>query len=101
MAKTWVILVGHAAQALPMNVDDNLVLAFDSNYRFCVTSGNANDFNPPLPSGQDFNAGDIWPTNGNVAVAQTSGTIGWDHQNQGTNCGSSLRQIGGHSIIIS
>lgn len=101
MAKTWVVVVGHAPQTMRINKDDNVILAFCSNYKFCVTSNNAGDFNPALPTGQKFNAGDVWPTDGGVSVAQTPSTVDWDHKNHDQNCSSAQLGAGGHSIIIS
>lgn len=101
MAKTWVIVVGHAAQTLDVDMNDNVILAFCSNYKFCVTSDNANNFAPALPSGQDFNAGDVWPADGAVSVATTAGTVTWDHQNSGGDCSSAKATGGGHSIQVS
>jgi len=99
MAKTWVIVVGHSPTDLNVGLDDNLILAFANEYKFCVTSGDPDDFDPPLPTGQDFNAGEVWPANGNVAVAKSTGTIGWDHLNKGASC-EPAKLGGGHSIII-
>lgn len=100
MAKTWVIVVGQSSQSMTINQNDNVILAFSSNYKFCVTSGNAGNFSPALPTGQDFNAGDVWPADGCVSVAQTSGTVDWEHKSQSEQCSSNKLGSGGHSIIV-
>jgi hypothetical protein len=101
MANTWVILLGHASPTLNVNVGDNLIIAACSPYRFCVTSNNSGNFSPALPSGKDFQAGEVWPANGGVSVATTAGTISWDHQNSGTECSSAKLVGGGHTIVVS
>lgn len=101
MAKTWVLVLGHAPQALNMSKDDNLIIAACSAYRFCVTSTNSSNFSPALPNGKDFAAGEVWPANGGVSVASTTGTITWDRKNSGQDCGSAGLTGGGHSIVVS
>lgn len=101
MAKTWVIVVGHAAPKLDIDLNDNVILAFCSDYRFCVTSANSGIFDPPLPGGQDFAAGAVWPADGGVSRATGTGTVTWDHQNRGTDCNSAKATGGGHSIVVS
>ena len=101
MANTWVILLGHAPQTLNVNVGDNLIIAACAPYRFCVTSGNSSNFSPALPTGTDFQAGEVWPASGGVSVAMTAGTISWDHQNSGTECPSAAMVGGGHTIVVS
>jgi hypothetical protein len=115
MAKTWVIVVGHARQEVSMTWGDNLKIAFCSPYKFCVTSGNAGAFEPPLPTGKTFKAGDVWPKDGVVSVAKkvmphSKVTVTWTHMNEGEDCppikitgGAGVSPLGGggHSIVIS
>jgi hypothetical protein len=67
-----------------MNEGDTLTITFISAAKFCISSGNASDFNPSLPVGTPESQGYVWS-----GVAQVpNATIHYSHVGHNGTCGA-------------
>jgi hypothetical protein len=76
-----------------MQIGDTLTINFVSAGKFCVESGNANAFNPPLPSGVPESQGP-WPSAQGGATASAVTTILYSHAGHDKPCGTSRPTAG-------
>lgn len=79
-----------------LDENDTLTINYRTPAKFCIVSGNANDFDPPLPinvAGQPSS-----PWTGKAIVANA--TITWSHVGHDKECGSNPRGIAPGTIQI-
>jgi hypothetical protein len=67
-----------------MQENDTLTITFKTPAKFCITSGNADDFDPPLPAGVAEPKDYEW--SGTAVVANA--TITYSHVGHDGTCGS-------------
>lgn len=72
------------SQGVDMMPGDTLTITFISAAKFCITSGNASDFNPALPVGIAEPQNYVWS---GVATA-TNATVTYSHVGHNQPCGS-------------
>src|SRR4051812_38319210 len=79
-----------------MNIGDTLRIHFKSPAKFCIESGNANAFNPPLPVNTAEQAG-WWPGAAPAApaTATANSTISYCHVGNDKQCGPCKNPTGG------
>ena len=80
---------------LTMQIGDTLRIDFKSPAKFCIESGNANAFNPPLPVNTPEPAG-LWPAPpAPPATAIANTTITYCHVSNDKQCGPCKSPTGG------
>jgi len=82
MASYSITIPGHSS--VEMQDGDSLTITFHGNDKFCINSGNANDFSPALPVGQQQSNGSSWT--GTAVVANA--TVTYSHVPNGSQCGA-------------
>lgn len=79
-----------------LNVGDSLTIDFKENCKFCVSSNNAGNFSPALPTGQVYSNGGSW-----TGTAQTAGTVSFSHVAKDGTCGSAkITDTGSRTITV-
>ena len=79
-----------------MQVGDSLTIKYRTPEKFCISSGNANAFNPPLPVGV---AGS--PSSPYTGTAISTATIHYSSVGSGQNCGApNPRNVGPGTIKV-
>ena len=72
------------SQGVDMMTGDTLTITFTSPAKFCITGGNASDFNPALPVGIAEPKDYVWT---GTATA-TNATVTYSHVGHDKPCGS-------------
>jgi hypothetical protein len=79
-----------------MQIGDRLIILYRTPAKFCVSSGNANAFNPPLPVGVARQQNGAWE-----GIATSMTTIHFSSVGNGQNCGApNPRNVGPGTIKV-
>lgn len=79
-----------------MQVGDTLTINYRGSDKFCITSGNANAFNPALPVGTAGSSSSPYQ-----GTAQSATTIHYSSVASGKNCGDpDIRNVGPGTIKV-
>ena len=82
MADVYITIPGDPG--VQVNLNDTLYITYNTPAKFCISEGNPDWFNPPLPVGVAEPQGHVY--SGTVLVA--AGTVKYSHVGHDKSCGS-------------